>query len=62
MGKMQMSPDKYILAIAGCKESRRVGMCERKCAHWHPVSRDSPLFCKSAAGAFANNSKKHVCK
>lgn len=62
MGKKQMSPEKYALAIAGCKESRRIGMCERECAHWHPVSRVNPLFCKSAAGVFANNSKKHVCK
>lgn len=49
MGKKQLSNEQYLSAIAGCKQSRRVGMCERKCAHWHPMSRSHPAFCKGAS-------------
>ena len=60
MGKMKVSPEKYALSIAGCKKSRNVGMCEKKCSHWHPMSRNAPLFCKSAEYNYEKHNNRQV--
>lgn len=60
MGKNKVSPEKYILSIAGCKESRRIGMCERKCSFWHPKAGSTPAFCKSAECFHNKTSKRNT--
>jgi len=55
-----MSNEQYLSAIKGCKQSRSVGLCERKCAHWRPMFKNSPAFCRSASCSSKNAGKKHV--